>query len=117
MKYMEEMINATPLRIIIVPTLEEYDNFIEEFVQENYESILPRYCKSKNSTVISLKDRTIISIIPFSKYSFKGRRCHQLFITQKAYDKYINTIPEVFFPYLVNFPYDIDEEYRIQIIE
>lgn len=114
---MEEMINATPLRIIIVPTLEEYDNFIEEFVQENYGSILPRYRKSKNSTLISLEDGTIISIIPFCKYAFKGRICHQLFITQKAYDKYINTIPEVFFPYLDNFPYDIDEEYRIQIIE
>ena len=116
MKHMEEMIKATPLRITIVPTYEEYDNFIEEFVQENYENIL-RYCKLKNSTLISLEDGTIVSITPFSECGFRGRKYHQLFITKKAYSEYINLIPEVLLPRLVNFPYDINEKYKIQIIE
>lgn len=118
-----EEIKATPFRIIIVVTHMEYDDFIKDFVQENRNDIgrnifgYPDIRKCKNFTIVVLGDGTIIYIIPFSIYACKGRRCHQLFVTQKAFNTYMNAISTVFLPCLVNFPYDMSEEFRLQLIE
>lgn len=107
------------LRIGIITTYNEYDNFVEDFLEINKNDIIEDSAynhRLRSLTTVRLKGDTYITIIPFSEHNCLGRRFHQIFITNEAFKVWESFISNILFPCLCSYPFDFSSEFAIQFI-
>lgn len=107
------------LRIGIITTHNEYDNFVEDFLEINKNDIIEDSLynhRLRSLTTVRLKGDTYITIIPFSEHNCLGRRFNQIFITNEAFELWESFISNILFPCLCSYPFDFSSEFAIQFI-
>ena len=107
------------LKIGIITTHNEYNNFVEEFLEINKNDIIEDSLynhRLRSLTTVRLKGDTYVTIIPFSEHNCLGRKFHQIFITNETFEVWKDFVYNIFFPCLHSYPFDFSSEFAIQFI-